>query len=251
MADGRFVARCDTGLMGRPVLSWVGLVVLLAVAVVSSGWDRSPSSGRPEPARPAAAARGATYAAAARVVQQAALRQRDLPAGFAQVTPRNRGERDALDYLDLCGAPAPGAGHRLATDGRVYVASGSSVRTAVVAYRPGFAEQALTRLRNAPGSCARPVPPRPVQQPGTLALRVRLRFPVRPAGPQGRHELVVLRSGDVLSLVELDGTADGLTLRLARLLGARLQASTGGFAAPPPVQSGGHSVVRGIPLRTS
>ncbi len=210
--------------MGRPLLAWVGCGVLLAVALVSAGWGGTTP---PEPpGRRHAAQDRSTYAAAALVVQRAALGRRDLPAGFRELNPRNRGERDALDYLDLCGAPAPSQGHRLATDGRVYVAPGRSVRTVVVAYRPGFVEQALARLRDAPRSCSRPVPPRPVQQPGTLALRVRLRFPVPPAGPRGLHELVVLRSGDVLSMVELDGTADGLTLRLARVLGARLQTST-------------------------
>jgi hypothetical protein len=214
--------------MSRPLLAWVGFGVLLAVALVSAGWGGATPPSDPHARRPVTQD-PAAYVVAAHVVQQAALRRRDLPAGFAQVAPRNRGERDALDYLDLCGAPAPGAEHRLATDGRIYAGAGRSVRTTVVAYRPGFAEQALARLRDAPQSCARPVPPRPVQQPGTLALRVRLGFPVQRAGPRGRHELVVLRSGDVLSLVELDGTAEGLTLRLARLLGARLQASTGGL----------------------
>jgi hypothetical protein len=215
--------------VSRRLLSWSGLALLLAVAVASAAWDGSTTHeppGRRPPGGP-----GATYAAAALVVRRAALGRGDLPAGFAEVSPRNRAERDALDHLDLCGGPVPSREHRLAADGRVYAAPGRSVRTEVVAYRPGLAEQALATLRAAPASCARPVPPRPVQQPGALALRVRPRFPVPPAGPARRHELVVLRSGDVLSLVELDGTAPGLTLRLARLLGTRLQASTSGSSS--------------------
>ncbi len=231
--------------MGRRLLSWGGLAVLLAVAVASAGWH-GPTPPEP-PARRPAAERQATYAAAALAVRRASLVRGDLPRGFEEVLPRNRGERDAQDHLDLCGVPVPDPGHRLATEGHVYVAPGRRVRTDVVAYRPGYAEQALTRLRATPRSCARPIPPRAVQQPSALALRVRLGSSVQSAGPAGRQELLVLRSGDVLSLVEVHGATPGLALHLARLLGPRLQTATAGSGAgrepvapqlPPPGPTG-------------
>lgn len=211
--------------MGRPLLSWVGVGVLLAVVVVSAGWDGSPSTREPVPAehRPATV-QGAAYAQAALLVERAALVRGDLSAGFVEVAPRNRAERDAEDYLQLCGSSVPSPRFRVAAHGGVFMAPGLRVRSEVVAYAPGNVERALAELRALPRSCARPVRPRPVQQPSTLALRVQLTDPADQADASGRHELVVLRRGDVLSLVEVDGATPERTLGFARLLGARLLA---------------------------
>jgi hypothetical protein len=202
--------------MGRPLVSWGAVAVLLAVAVASAGWGSRPGTSAPPRARSQAG-----YTEAVRVVAGAALVRADLPAEFEQVPVHNRGERDEEAFLELCGSVVPSPQQRLVADGRVYAAPGRRVQAVVVAYRPGGADRALARLRAAPGSCARPVRPRPVQQPATLALRVRTSDL---ADPGGRREVVVLRRGEVLTLLEVDGPRSALPLALARVLGARLLA---------------------------
>jgi hypothetical protein len=202
--------------MGRPLVSWGAVAVLLAVAVASAGWGSGPGAAPPPRARSQA-----VYTEAVRVVAGAALVRRDLPAGFERVPVHNRGERDEEAFLELCGSVVPSPLHRLVADGRVYAAPGWRVQAVVVAYRPGGADRALARLRSAPPSCARPVRPQPVQQPATLAMRVSTNDP---ADPDARREVVVLRRGDVLSLLAVDGPRSALPLGLARVLGARLLA---------------------------
>ncbi len=94
------------------------------------------------------------------------------------------------------------------------------MRNVVVAYQHGYAERALAELAAAAPRCTRPVKPSTRQQPDLLALRLRA------TGPGGvvRHDLVVERRGDVLSLLEVDGRQGYLTLALARGLGKRLEA---------------------------
>jgi hypothetical protein len=201
----------------RPLVSWGAVAVLLAVAVASAGWVSRPH--HPAPPRERSEA---VYDGAVRAVAGAQLQLRDLPAGFEQVPVHNRGERDAEAFLELCGAVVPSRLLQLVADGRVYSAPGRRVRAVVVSYQPGGADRALAGLRSVPRSCARPVPPRPVQQPATLAMRVST---TDPAAPGARREVVVLRRGDVLSLLEVDGPRSGLPLELARVLGARLLAA--------------------------
>ena len=98
-------------------------------------------------------------------------------------------------------------------------ADGRRVGTRVIVYEDGRAEQALAELRAAAPGCSRPVPPGPVEQPGTLALRVRSTGSLNRSA---RHELVVERRGDVLVLLDTDRTTGRLTLDLARLLSGRL-----------------------------
>jgi hypothetical protein len=202
--------------MGRQVLAWVGLAALLVVAVASAGWG-GPSAG-PRPASQAPSAREVD------LVRAVDLRAGDLPGRFRRVVARDATDLDAGDRLDLCGVAAPTQAFRVAAHRQAFVApQGQRVRTEVVAYRPGRVEEALAALRALAPRCSRPVPPAQVQQPGTLALRLRTRSTVGGQGPSGRQELVVLRRGQLLTLLEVDGSTATATLDLARLLGGRLE----------------------------
>jgi hypothetical protein len=206
------------------MVSWGAVAVLLAVAVASAGWRSRPDLPAPPRARASSTHQQSMYEDAVRMVAGAELQRQDLPRRFAPVAVHNRGERDAESFLELCGSVVPSPERQLVADGRVYAAAGRRVRAVVVAYRPGGVERALAGLRSVPPSCAHPVPPRPVQQPATLAMRVRTGHP---GHPSARRELVVLRRGDILSLLEVDGPSSSLPLELARVLGARLRASDG------------------------
>jgi hypothetical protein len=201
--------------MGRSLLAWGGLTVLVVLAVVTAGWGNSPGT---RPARTPAPD-------PASLVRKVDLDATDLSTGFREVTARDGTDLDVGDRLALCGAAVPAEGFRLAAHRRAFVAPGHRrIRTEVVAYRRGHGERALDELRDAAPTCARPVPPEPVEQPGTLALRVRGFDPV--AGSV--RELVVERRGDVIVLLEVDGRRGDvrrgrLALDLARVLSSRLE----------------------------
>jgi hypothetical protein len=212
------VARID----GR-LLSWVAFAALVAVAVGTAGWGSTPSA-RPDrlpSAHPSPVAVSMSAVRAARVTRDVDLALGDLPAGFRRVPARGATDLDVGDRLQLCGAAAPGEGFRIAAHRRAFVASGGRrVRTEVVVYEHDRVEAALAGLRTAPPSCALPVRPEPVEQPATLALRVRMRSP---AGRILREELVVERREDVLVLMEVDAPRGSIVLDLARVLSERLE----------------------------
>jgi len=208
----------------RSLLWWVAAAALIVAAVVTADWG----SGGPATPPPARAAQRVT---SAREVQDIDLTPRDVPAGFGQVTPRASSDLDPGDRLDLCGIPEPPEGRALAADRRAYVAAdGRRIRTEVVAYRHYGADRALASLQALAATCARPVPPAPVEQPATLAMRVRSPRPVadqpaaghRARGPL-REELLVERRGNVLVLLQVDAPGGPLALDLARLVSLRLE----------------------------
>ena len=208
--------------MLRRVLPWVGVAALVVAAVVTAGWGNGPKHAptKPSPtARPSEASTPLSAAEADKVVRRSTLRDRDLPRGFRQVTS---GYRLSDPSLDLCGASFASERFRLAAHRVTFRAPGDRgrVRNVVVAYQHGYAERALAELAAAAPRCTSPVKPSTRQQPDLLALRLRA------TGPGGvvRHDLVVERRGDVLSLLEVDGRQGYLTLALARGLGKRLEA---------------------------
>jgi hypothetical protein len=209
--------------MGRALLSWVGFAVLVGLAVVSAGWGGGPPRGPSQAPAPTPSRSHAAYVVGARAARVDDLTRLDLPAGFHRVRPRDRAERDADDRLEVCGRPVPDTGHRLGVHGRDFAtASGQRVRTLVSVYAPGAVEAVLDRLRATTSACAAPVAAQPVQQPDTMALRVRLPAPSGGPGVARHAELVALRRGDVLTLLHVEGMPAPRTLDLARLLDRRL-----------------------------
>jgi hypothetical protein len=157
----------------------------------------------------------------AREVQDLDLTPRDVPAGFREVTPRAASDLDPGDRLDLCGIPEPPEERALAADRRAYVAAdGRRIRTEVVAYRHLGADRALASLHALAATCARPVPPEAVEQPATLALRVRTPHGYARGLPE---ELLVERRGNVLVVLQVDAVPGPLALDLARLVSLRLE----------------------------
>jgi hypothetical protein len=210
----------------RRILPWLGIVALVVVAVVTAGWGDAPAtSTRPDVPSPSSSPTedsvALTAAQAYRLVGRAALRRGDLPDGFAPV-PDGPGDRLDAPSLELCGASFDSERYRLATNTLVFAApqGRGEVQNVVVVYQPGYAARALTELAAAAPRCTRSVPPGHLEQPDTLALRL------RSTGPRGsvRHDLVVERRGDVLSLLRVDGRQGYLTLDLATRLGNRLEA---------------------------
>jgi hypothetical protein len=198
----------------RSLLWWAAAAALIVVAVVTADWG-SGSRRNPPPAQ------AAQPVTSAREVQDIDLTPRDVPAGFRQVTPRGSSDLDPGDRLDLCGIPEPPEGRRLAVDRRAYVApDGRRIRTEVVAYRQLGADRALTSLHALAAACARPVPPAQVEQPATLAMRVRS---PRRAFSELPEELLVERRGNVLVLLQVDAPRGPLALDLARLISLRLE----------------------------
>lgn len=206
--------------MLRRVLPWLAVVALVVAAVVTVHWGGGTSTpGRtPSPVRASLSLTDLTEAE--NVAQRVRLRARDLPAGFVPGRVDTRTVLDPRARLDLCGAAYPSEGFRLVAHSAGFAAAdGRRVGTRVIVYADGRAEQALAELRAAAPGCSRPVPPGPVEQPGTLALRVRSTGSLNRSA---RHELVVERRGDVLVLLDTDRTTGRLTLDLARLLSGRL-----------------------------
>ena len=201
------------------------MTAVVAAAVLLAGWGNGAEpSARPAPppvrGTPLPAATSLSSAEAQSLVHNVRLEPRDLPPAFAPARADTRNVLDEQAGVDLCGADYPSEEFRLAAHSTVFDAGdGRRVRTRVIAYERGRAEQALAELREAAPTCSRAVPPEPVEQPGTLALRVRSTGSMNRAA---RHELVVERRGDVLVLLDTDRTAGSLTLHLARRLGVRL-----------------------------
>jgi hypothetical protein len=201
----------------RRLFPWVGLVALLVAVVATMGWHNRPvtEARRPNPTSVTTPLSGSV---AKRVVRRSALVLADLPRGFRRV--RSGGGLSGPS-LELCGATFASERGRLAAHRVTFVAPGGrgQVRNTVVAFEPGFAERAVAELEAAAPRCARPVRPSAAQQPDLLALRVRT------TGVAGapRHDLVVERRGDVLSLIDVDDRLGGLTLPVARRLGDRLE----------------------------
>jgi hypothetical protein len=207
----------------RRLLSWVAFAALVAVAVGTAGWGGTPS-GRPAqpPGQGPTTPASMSPAAARRVTSHVDLALGDLPAVFRRVPARGATDMGVGDRLQLCGALVPDQGFRVAADRAAFVATGGRrVHTEVVVYEHGHAQEALDRLSGLPASCAVPVPPEPVEQPGTLALRVR---PRNAAGRILDSQLLVERREDVLVVMEVDAPRGSIVLDLARLLSERLEA---------------------------
>jgi hypothetical protein len=207
--------------MGRQLLAWLGLAALLVVAVVSAGWGGPSTGPGNRPATPSPQPEPVSAARAVALVRAVDIVPRDLPGRYRRTVARDATDLDAGDRLDLCGVAAPSQAFRMAAHRRAFVArSGERVHTEVVAYRPGRVAKALAALRALAPRCSRPVPPAPVEQPSTLALRVR----TADLGERStRHELLVLRRGDVLLLLEVDGAKGSLAVEVARRISARLE----------------------------
>lgn len=235
-----------------PWLLWLPLAAVVLVAVVlagrGTGGDVTPGPSRPRPsptagptASPAAGPARLSAASARAVVRDVALLAADLPAGFGAGGAGDR-RRDVTLAAGPRHQPCPRGGDGGRTDGRtdgridaggdwralvalgrerVAFASGDHrlrVVQEVVAYPPGGADRAVDALRRGVERCSRPVPAEPVQQPSTLALRVLLD---RSAGAP-RREVLLERSGEVVSLLQVEGPAGDLALELARTTGVRL-----------------------------
>jgi hypothetical protein len=207
----------------RRLLSWVAFAALVAVAVGTAGWGGTPSRRPAQPPGPGPTTPvSMSPAAARRVTSHVDLALGDLPAVFRRVPARGATDMGVGDRLQLCGALVPDQGFRVAAHRAAFVASGGRrVHTEVVVYQHGRGQGALDRLSGLPASCAVPVPPEPVEQPGTLALRVR---PRNAAGRILDSQLVVERREDVLVVMEVDAPRGSIVLDLARLLSERLEA---------------------------
>ena len=149
---------------------------------------------------------------------------------------RSGNDLDPGDRLHLCGSAVPPATGRIAGHRRAFLGPGRRrVRTEVAVYADGGAARALDALRALAPRCSQPVPPGSVELPSVLALHVAL---VRTAADPEPREVVVLRSGDALAVLEVDGAGPARTIELARLVAARLDREQ---PAPAPVSSsGGH-----------
>ncbi len=206
--------------MLRRVLSSLAVVALVVAAVVTVHWGGGTSTPGRTPSAVRASLTLTNLTEAERLARGIGLRARDLPAGFVPGREDTWTVLDPRAGLDLCGAADPSDGLRLVARSAGFVAAdGRRVGTRVIVYEDGRGEQALAELRAAAPGCSRPVPPGPVEQPGTLALRVRSTGSLNRSA---RHELVVERRGDVLVLLDTDRTTGRLTLDLARLLSGRL-----------------------------
>ena len=208
--------------MLRRLLPWVGVIALLVAITATAGWHNEPAATpkRSTPATPTPAApTSLSVAETSSVVRTSGLRRSDLPRGFRRVSGQHG---LAGPSLKLCGASFDSEPFRLSAQRVAFEAPGNRGRVSgvVVAYEPGRVEQALAELDRAAGRCARPVKPTAEEQPDLLAMRLRV------SGGAGvpRHDLVVERCGDVLSLLWVDERQGGLTLALARRLGNRLEA---------------------------
>lgn len=207
------------GAVLRRSLAWLPVAAVVVAAVLLAGWGaRTPREEPPPPAPvrlPFADPTSLSGVEARSLVRDIRLAPRDLATDFERVPAHTRAALHQQPGADLCGAAYPSDAFRLAMGVDLFRADdGRRVRTRVIAYGQGGAEQAVDELREAAPACSRAVRPSDVQQPGTLALRVR---------STGRpHELVVERRGDVVVLLETDRLDPAVTLDLARRLSVRL-----------------------------
>jgi hypothetical protein len=202
----------------RRLLPWAGVVAIVVAALVTAGWHNEPAS-EPKTSTPSPDATPLSASQAKRVVGDAVLMLGDLPRGFRQVAS---GSGLSGPSFDLCGVTFDSERFRLASHHVAFEApkAGGRVTSVVVAFQPGFAARAIAELEATGPRCARAVRPSPQMQPDLLAIRVRV------AGSRGapRHDLLVERRGDVLSLLDVDDRLGRLTLPIARGLGNRLEA---------------------------
>lgn len=145
---------------------------------------------------------------------------RRLLAGLPGSAGAGRQRSRPGDRLHLCGAAAPPAAGRIAGHRRAFLGpDGERVRTEVAVYSDGGADHAVDALRDQAAACSEAVPPRRVEVPSVLALHVRLD---RTAAQPGLRELLLLRSGDAVAVLETDGVPPARTIDIARLVAARL-----------------------------
>ena len=212
------------GTVVRRLLEWLPVAAVVVAAVLVAAWgQRTDTLEEPAPIprqQPFAGATSLSSAEAQSLVHNVRLEPRDLSGDFAPVVAHPQAALDEQPGGELCGASYPSNRFRLAMRSDGFRAEdGRRVRTRVIVYENGRAEQAVGELRAAAPACTRTVPPEPVQQPGTLALRVRSTGSLdRP----GRKELVVERRGDIMVLLETERLPATLTLDLARRLSVRL-----------------------------
>jgi hypothetical protein len=207
----------------RQWLPWLAVAVLVAVAVATAGWgnDTSQRRHRPTPVPPP---ESVSVVRPVALVTRADLVRDDLPSDFHEVLARAGNDLDPGDRLHLCGAAVPPAAGRIAGHRRAFLTlDGRRVRTEVAAYADGdAADRALSAVRHQAEACSESVPPGRFELPSVLALHVRL----DPTSRQpGLREVLVLRSGDALAVLETDGVTPAQTIDLARLVAARLEPS--------------------------
>ena len=214
--------------MLRRIFPWLGAAALVIAAVVTAGWgDGAPVPQTPRPSTPTPTSRPApsptslSASEAQSLVHNAVLMGDDLPDDFISAPGRLSGYLLRVPSLRLCGSSFGSEDFRLATHRVAFRsrAGEGQVENVVIAYEHGYAGQALAELEAAAPRCTSPVRPGPQEQPDTLVLRVR----DKGSHGQVRHDLVVERRGDVLSLLRVDGRQGYLTLDLARRLGNRLE----------------------------
>ncbi|MEO5708694.1 MAG: hypothetical protein ABIQ59_02575 [Nocardioidaceae bacterium] len=203
----------------RQWLPWLAVAVLVAVAVGTAGWGNETSVRRHRPSSVPSSATVSSVRPVA-LVARADLVPGDFSPAYREVLARAGNDLDPGDRLHLCGAAAPPAAGRIAGHRRAFLGpDGERVRTEVAVYSDGGADHAVDALRDQAAACSEAVPPRRVEVPSVLALHVRLD---RTAAQPGLRELLVLRSGDAVAVLESDGLPPARTIDIARLVAARL-----------------------------
>jgi hypothetical protein len=227
----------------RQWLGWVASAAVVAVAVATAGWgnDTPQSRHQPPPSVPPTSVSSVRPVALA---ARADLTPGDLPSGYHEVLARSGNDLDPGDRLHLCGAAVPSSTGRIAGHRRAFLASDRRrVRTEIAVYADGGADRALEALRTLATDCSRPVPPGRVELPSVLALHVALD---RTATAPERREVVVLRSGEALAVLEVDGAAPARTVELARTVAARLDP---GGDRPAAAQATSSAALASVALR--
>ncbi|QWZ09005.1 hypothetical protein KRR39_04025 [Nocardioides panacis] len=226
----------------RQWLGWVASAAVVAVAVATAGWGNDTTVRRHQPP-PAVPPTSVSSVRPVALVARADLALSDLPGGYHEVQARSGNDLDPGDRLHLCGTAAPPASGRVAGHRRAFLAPDRRrVRTEIAVYADGGADRALDALRSLAPRCSRPVPPGGVELPSVLALHVAL---TRTTADPERREVVVLRSGEALAVLEVDGAAPARTIELARTVAARLDRS--GRPATTPATSA--SALASVALR--
>ena len=203
----------------RPWLSWLAFAALVAVAVGTAGWGNDTSVQR-HPHVPVPPSVSVSTVGPVELVARADLVRGDLPSSFHEVPARPGNELGPGDRFHVCGGAVPPVAGRLAGHRRAFLGPGGQrVRTEVAVYADGAADGAITALRDQAGPCSESELPGRFELPSVLALHVRL---TRTAAQPGLREVIALRSGDALTVLETDGIMPARTIDLARLLAARL-----------------------------